>query len=319
MLQPVAEQLTAAAAAGPAAADAPPAAAGQEAPQAEQQPQLAQQAQQEQQRPQQPEEPGGGLDAAAEEQGGPPSAQPSGSHFEQWGELLPAEGAAEAAAAGKDGRVANGSSEAAGAGSLLPSSLKMLKSASSGKLDAILKLQEAPMPATVAAPASEAEPAVEAAAAPAAVAATMAAAAVAAATTAPAAAVAAEPAAAPAAGGLSLLGGSSRSATASLAQMGRSLSNLLTPAGSATMLPSSLNSTPAASPAGAPLPEKAPSRLRQLLGKLRSEPAPGQLPLPTGRVELSGRTLLPGGADGMRVAVFDEEPTSIIAYCLATR
>lgn len=100
--------------------------------------------------------------------------------------------------------------------------------------------------------------------------------------------------------------------------MGRSLSNLLTPAGSAAQPPPSLNSTPAASPA-APLPEKAPSRLRQLLGKLRSEPAPGQLPLPVGKVDLSGRALLPGGADGMRVAVFDEEPTSIIAYCLATR
>ncbi|PRW32495.1 FAB FYVE-domain PI-3,4-kinase [Chlorella sorokiniana] len=314
-LQPVAEQTASAAAAGPAAA-VPAAASEQDQPLAEQQqPALAQQQQQQQQAQpqalaleQQPKEPGGAVVAAAAEEVSPPSAQPSGSHFEQWSELLPADGAAEAAAAGKDGR-GSGGSEAAGVAGVLPSTLQMLKSASSGKLEAIAKLQEAPMPASVAPPASAAEPVGEAAA-PAAAAGAAATALVAA---------AAPAAGAPAAAGLPLPAGSSRSASASLAQMGRSLSNLLTPVGSAAQLPLSLNSTPAASPAAGPLPEKAPSRLRQLLGKLRSEPAPGQLPLPTGRVELSGRALLPGGADGMRVAVFDEEPTSIIAYCLATR
>ena len=68
-----------------------------------------------------------------------------------------------------------------------------------------------------------------------------------------------------------------------------------------------------------------PSRLQQLLSHSRSnsrgaDALLGQVHLTgAGRVELSGRALLPPGADGVHITVFDDEPTSVIAYCLASR
>jgi hypothetical protein len=48
--------------------------------------------------------------------------------------------------------------------------------------------------------------------------------------------------------------------------------------------------------------------------------AAGTIPLATsGRVELCGRALLPPGVDDLVLAIFDDEPTSIIAYFLSTR
>jgi hypothetical protein len=43
------------------------------------------------------------------------------------------------------------------------------------------------------------------------------------------------------------------------------------------------------------------------------------MPLTAGKVELSGRALLPSGSGGLRVSVFDEEPTSIVAYFLSSK
>lgn len=65
-------------------------------------------------------------------------------------------------------------------------------------------------------------------------------------------------------------------------------------------------------PAGAsaadqvPQPQRAPSKLKQLLGRLRLDlpdtPVSGQTPLTAGgKVELSGRSLLPPGVDDMQV------------------
>ena len=68
-----------------------------------------------------------------------------------------------------------------------------------------------------------------------------------------------------------------------------------------------------------------PARLQQLLSHSRSNSRGGDALLGqvhltgAGRVELSGRALLPPGADGMHITVFDDEPTSVIAYCLASR
>jgi hypothetical protein len=85
----------------------------------------------------------------------------------------------------------------------------------------------------------------------------------------------------------------------------------------------------AASTAGEhPPPQKQPSKLMQLLGKLRLDVPGAALPggaaqqaaAPgTGKVELSGRSLLPPGLDDVHVTIFDEEPTSVIAYFLSTR
>ena len=65
-------------------------------------------------------------------------------------------------------------------------------------------------------------------------------------------------------------------------------------------------------------PEHGPAARRGGRRK-RSELQPGHMPLTAGKVELSGRALLPSGAGGVRVAVFDDEPTSVIAYFLATK
>eukprot|EP00887_Chlorella_sp_A99_P005551 scaffold1.g5551.t1 len=66
-----------------------------------------------------------------------------------------------------------------------------------------------------------------------------------------------------------------------------------------------------------------PSRLKQLLARLGAPgpevAAPALRPLCAGLLELSGRPLLPPVADGVAVTVFDGEPTSIVAYFLATR
>ncbi|GAB4817632.1 hypothetical protein N2152v2_004678 [Parachlorella kessleri] len=76
-----------------------------------------------------------------------------------------------------------------------------------------------------------------------------------------------------------------------------------------------------------PAPQKQPSKLKQLLGRLRLD-GPGAQQAggagtpgaaAAGKVELSGRSLLPPGLEGMHVTIFDEEPTSIIAYFLSTR
>ena len=61
----------------------------------------------------------------------------------------------------------------------------------------------------------------------------------------------------------------------------------------------------------------------RLSGRGRSSsaaPAAGTIPLATaGRVELCGRALLPPGVDDLVLSIFDDEPTSIIAYFLTTR
>ena len=45
----------------------------------------------------------------------------------------------------------------------------------------------------------------------------------------------------------------------------------------------------------------------------------GTIPLASGKVELPWRALLPPGMDDLVLAIHDDEPTSIIAYFLATR
>ena len=45
----------------------------------------------------------------------------------------------------------------------------------------------------------------------------------------------------------------------------------------------------------------------------------GTIPLAAGKVELPWRALLPPGVDDLVLAIHDDEPTSIIAYFLATR
>jgi hypothetical protein len=52
---------------------------------------------------------------------------------------------------------------------------------------------------------------------------------------------------------------------------------------------------------------------------LRAREAAGTIPLSSGKVELSGRLLPAALEDGHVVAVHDEEPTSVVAYFLATR
>ncbi|KAL4855645.1 putative 1-phosphatidylinositol-3-phosphate 5-kinase [Chlorella vulgaris] len=68
-----------------------------------------------------------------------------------------------------------------------------------------------------------------------------------------------------------------------------------------------------------PPAEKPPNKLLALLGRLRNDLQPGHMPLTAGKVELSGRALLPSGSGGLRVSVFDEEPTSIVAYFLSSK
>lgn len=255
----------------------------------------------------------------------PPSAEPSGrasaSHWE-WNSLLevgaspdepggvgqaaPAETAADAGAAQERPTGVPAPAKPLGA-------LRMLQSAASGRLEAIARLQEAPMPPALAAAGLDAalEANVEAAAA------------------AEAAAIAAQAAggeAGPAAAGGAADAPAPSSRTSmllstSLGPLGALMSSVASqlPSSSASGGPSAQPQPPAGQAAPARLPGKQPGKLLQLLGKLRSEPAPGHVPLTTGRVELSGRALLPGGADGMRVAIFDDEPTSVVAYFLATK
>lgn len=72
---------------------------------------------------------------------------------------------------------------------------------------------------------------------------------------------------------------------------------------------------------------KAESSLLPAIGRLAARrgggappAAAGTIPLATaGRVELCGRALLPPGVDDLVLSIFDDEPTSIIAYFLATR
>ena len=155
------------------------------------------------------------------------------------------------------------------------SPLHMLQSAASGRLDAITKLQEAPMPPDLPASAPEAPlaepPAPDAAS-------TGLAAAAAAAVAVPAAAAAAAAAAASRAS--SMLSGS----------LGLSMLIPSAPAPPSVAAGAMVQPSPVH-----PLPTKQPSKLMQLLGKLRSDLPPGHMPLTAGRVELSGRALLPGG------------------------
>eukprot|EP00891_Asterochloris_glomerata_P002007 jgi/Astpho2/2007/Aster-x0093 len=51
----------------------------------------------------------------------------------------------------------------------------------------------------------------------------------------------------------------------------------------------------------------------------RTDLQPGCIPLSFGKVELTGRALLPPGVDDTIVPVFDDEPTSLVAYSLTTR
>lgn len=62
-------------------------------------------------------------------------------------------------------------------------------------------------------------------------------------------------------------------------------------------------------------------RLSTKRGGSGMPPTPaGTIPLATaGRVELCGRALLPPGVDDLVLSIFDDEPTSIIAYFLTTR
>lgn len=249
------------------------------------------------------------------------SAKDSASHWDEWSTLLVEGGPGPPDAGEGDGGGGGGGDNRlplAGGSSGIASPLR---TAASGRQDAISKLQEAPMPPDLSLPSGLQQDAredeqPEAVVAPA-VTATSAAAAptVAVGAVAPvaaipatlaAAAAAAVPAASTAVAAAAALPPPSR--TQSFASSSRSL----LPAPAAGGAGSGAPSPPLAS-------EKAPSKLMQLLGKLRSELAPGHMPLTAGKVELSGRALLPGGADGMRVAVFDDEPTSIIAYFLATK
>lgn len=254
-----------------------------------------------------------GGDHAPPSPAGEPSGRGSVSHWE-WNSLLDVSaspedpgGAAELAPAGVGPEPGAADEREAGSSALVKplGPLRMLQSAASGRLEAIARLQDAPMPATLAAAGADA--AAEANGVTAA---------------AGEAAAAAGEAGAPAAAAAP----SSRASTllsTSLGPLGALMSSV------ASQLPSSTSaSAPVAAPQPLPLtgsgaagklPAKQPSKLLALLGKLRSELAPGHLPLTAGRVELSGRALLPGGADGMRVAIFDDEPTSVIAYFLATK
>jgi hypothetical protein len=276
--------------------------------------------------------------AAAEREGGESSAvvagldgQPAGeaarrdstSHWDEWNALLKDGAPSPAAAAGGSGAAAADAAAGDEQSPLYRTSsplLQLLRTSPVGKQDAIGKLQEAPMPASLSAPdgALEADlhPATQADAGGAAAAAAAPEPGLAAAVSAPA----------DAAGMLSqLVIHDLRLASAPIASRGLSVPMPAVPrhqqipssANSASLvLPSAPSPLP---PAPAPLPEKQPSKLMQLLGKLRSDLQPGHMPLTAGRVELSGRALLPGGADGARVAIFDDEPTSIVAYFLSTR
>jgi hypothetical protein len=65
-------------------------------------------------------------------------------------------------------------------------------------------------------------------------------------------------------------------------------------------------------------PSPSQGRLRQLLGRALSAPDPARQRRPAPRPQLAGRPLLPPGSNGMQVTIFDNEPTSIIAYFLAS-
>ncbi|KAK9819645.1 hypothetical protein WJX72_000689 [[Myrmecia] bisecta] len=82
----------------------------------------------------------------------------------------------------------------------------------------------------------------------------------------------------------------------------------------------------ATAPAALSLPHS-PAQAAEQLSKLKFpglgdrrwlNTAPGFIPLSVGRVEVHGRALLPAGPD-LVVIVRDDEPTSLIAYALATR
>lgn len=315
----------------------PPSEAPAMAMQRVQQPAAEQQAEQQQvqgqdvqQKPAAAAAAGAALAAGGEQPPPLPAEEPSGrgsvSHWE-WNSLLdvsaspeepggtalaaPAEAAAEAEGAGE--RPAGASSLGKPLGPL-----RILQSAASGRLEAIARLQEAPMPSILAAAGSDAAAEANGEAAAAAAAAVEVQAArgeQAAAAAVPAAAAGAREAlaatAAPSSRASMLL-------STSLGPLGTLMSSVASQLPGSSAAPAH-PAPPAGQAAAGKLPAKQPSKLLQLLGKLRSELAPGHVPLTAGRVELSGRALLPGGADGMRVAIFDDEPTSIVAYFLATK
>ena len=270
-------------------------------------------------------EEGGEPSAVAAEPEGQPAEEAarrdSTSHWDEWNALLK-DGAPSSAAAAAAGAAGTAAADAAAVYEQAPLSrtssplLQLPRTSPSGKQDAIGKLQEAPMPASLSAPAGalvEAQPHPTAPADPGAAAGT-------------AAAATSEPGPATAA---SVLAGAAGmpARLASVPIASRGLSVPMPAAPPLQQLPSSASSAPLAlppapsslPPAPVPLQDKQPSKLMQLLGKLRSDLQPGHMPLTAGRVELSGRALLPGGADGARVAIFDDEPTSIVAYFLSTR